>query len=294
METILEVKDLVRHFGKLTAVNNVSFKIPRGVCFGLLGPNGAGKTTTVEIMEGIQAPSAGQVLYKNHPLDQQFRQEAGIQFQSTALQEFLTVQDTLNLFGNLYQKTIPQQELIELCSLGDFLDRYTHKLSGGQRQRVLLAIALINDPEIIFLDEPTTGLDPQARRNFWQLIELVKSRDKTIVLTTHYMEEAETLCDIIAIMDKGKVISQGTPRDLLQAHFADTVIQLPKDIDEQILHEMQLSFYVRNSHYDIQSENIEHTIQTLLTHKIPLQQMQIRAWNLEDLFLSLTGSELRV
>src|SRR5512142_449450 len=173
------------------------------------------------------AITSGTVLYEGEPLGTRYREEVGIQFQHTALQEFLTVRETLELFERLYQHTFPIAELIELCSLGDIWQRDTRKLSGGQRQRLLLALALINDPAIIFLDEPTTGLDPQARRHFWDLVTLVKSRNKTIILTTHYMEEAYALCDEIVIMDKGRIVSQGTPAQLLSEHFGDVVLQIP-------------------------------------------------------------------
>jgi ABC-2 type transport system ATP-binding protein len=171
---LLEVRDLVRHYPKVKAVNGVSFSLQAGTCFGLLGPNGAGKTTTVEILEGIDQPTAGEVLYKGQPVAKQFRNEAGIMFQSTALQDFITVRETLQMFANLYPRNADLDELIQRCNLGSYLDQDNRQLSGGQRQRLLLAIALVNDPEMIFLDEPTTGLDPQSRRNFWDLIESIK------------------------------------------------------------------------------------------------------------------------
>src|SRR5512141_2959850 len=229
MSSIITATKLVKHYPGVVAVDNIDLSIPQGICFGLLGPNGAGKTTTIEILEGIHPPTSGTVLYKGEPLGPRYREEVGIQFQHTALQEFLTVRETLELFERLYRHTRPIPEIIELCSLADILDRDTRKISGGQRQRLLLALALINDPELIFLDEPTTGLDPQARRNFWELVTLVKSRNKTIILTTHYMEEAYALCDEIVIMDKGRIVSQGTPAQLLSEHFGDVVLQVPKD-----------------------------------------------------------------
>ena len=167
MSPIITATNLVKQYPAVTAVDGIDLAIPKGICFGLLGPNGAGKTTTIEMLEGIQMQTSGTVLYKGEPLGTQYREEVGIQFQHTALQEFLTVRETLELFERLYRRTLPIPEIIELCSLADILERDTRKISGGQRQRLLLALALINDPELIFLDEPTTGLDPQARRNFW-------------------------------------------------------------------------------------------------------------------------------
>ena len=236
MAAILEARGLVKAYpkAKVKAVDGVSFTVEAGTCFGLLGPNGAGKSTTVEMLEGVARPTAGAVLFNGETIHvghsaKQYRDRVGIQFQSTALQEFLTVQENLRFFAALYPKTRSIDELIRVCRLEEFLDRDTKKLSGGQRQRVLLAIALINDPEIVFLDEPTTGLDPQARRNFWELVRGIKAEGKTILLTTHYMEEAYELCDTIAIMDHGRIIAQGSPQALLQEHFNESVIELPSD-----------------------------------------------------------------
>ena len=229
MQPLLEVHRLVKQYRGVRAVDGISFNIERGTCVGLLGPNGAGKTTTVEILEGIIPATSGEILFKGGPIDDQFRQSAGIMFQNTALQEHITVQETLTLFRSFYRHTRPLNELIASCALGDFLSRDVQKLSGGQRQRLLLAIALLNDPEILFLDEPTTGLDPQARRNFWQLIRDIKAEQKTVALTTHYMDEAYQLCDEIAIMDRGRIIAQGSPQQLLKSHFENSVISLPLD-----------------------------------------------------------------
>ncbi|MDH3884554.1 MAG: ABC transporter ATP-binding protein, partial [Desulfobacterales bacterium] len=195
MEPILEVKNLVKKYDAVVAVDGVSFAIRQGVCFGLLGPNGAGKTTTIEVIEDVIPPTAGEILYKGKSRSSSFREEVGIQFQSTALLNLLTVRETLQTFQSLFTKTNTIEELVELCRLGEFLDQYNDKISGGQRQRFLLALALINRPELLFLDEPSTGLDPQARRNLWDLIQGINAEGKTLILTTHYMEEAQHLCD---------------------------------------------------------------------------------------------------
>ena len=207
MTVLLQAKNLVKAFGSLRAVDGVSLSLSRGRCLGLLGPNGAGKTTTVEMLEGLLAATSGEIRYRGEPLGPRFRREAGIMFQSTALQDHMTTREALQLFRRLYPHGLKLDELIERCALAEFLDRDTRKLSGGQRQRVLLAIALVNDPQILFLDEPTTGLDPQARRNFWDLVLAVKAEGKTVLLTTHYMDEAYQLSDHIAIMDRGRVIA---------------------------------------------------------------------------------------
>lgn len=294
MSSILQVDNLVKHFNGVQAVNGVSFSIERGSCFGLLGPNGAGKTTTVEMLEGIITPTRGDVRYKGEPTGVAFRQEAGIMFQETSLQEFIRVGETLELFSRFYPRTRPIDELIERCALGEFLDRDVRRLSGGQRQRLLLAIALINDPQIVFLDEPTTGLDPQARRNFWQLVNDIKQEQKTLVLTTHYMEEAYELCDEIAIMDHGKIIAQGSPRALLKKHFDHSVICLPaNEVPESLDQDAQLKLHRINGQVEILSEDINTSIQQLIAQKVPLTHLQIRSRTLEDLFLELTGRELR-
>ncbi|HEY6094784.1 MAG TPA: ABC transporter ATP-binding protein [Gallionellaceae bacterium] len=292
MFPIITATHLVKQYPGVLAVNDITFSISKGICFGLLGPNGAGKTTTIEILEGIQEPTGGVVLYKGDPLGKRYREEVGIQFQHTALQEFLTVGETLELFRKLYQHTLPISELIELCSLADIINRDTRKISGGQRQRLLLALALINDPELIFLDEPTTGLDPQARRNFWDLIKLVKSRNKTIVLTTHYMEEAYALCDEIAIMDKGRIVSQGTPTQLLAEHFGDVVLQIPAtDAGDKLLG-AGLSATQAGDMLEIRTNRLHQTLQQLMGLGVNLDRLRIRAWTLEDLFINVTGKKL--
>ena len=289
---VIDVCNLVKSYKGVQAVDDVSFSIEKGHCFGLLGPNGAGKTTTIEIMEGIIKATSGQVLYSGKAIGEDISQQIGIQFQSTALQDFLTVQETLNLFTSFYDNTIPHNQLIELCDLKDYLDRDNRLLSGGQRQRLLLALALINDPEIIFLDEPTTGLDPQARRNFWQLIKNIKAQNKTVILTTHYMDEAEQLCDEVVIMDNGKIIESGTPNQLLAKHFQNVFIYLPKEQVPQALIETN-QWLVENDRVEITTQQVEETISLLIAAKVPLDGLQVKSPNLDDLFLKLTGHSLR-
>ena len=293
MAAIIQVIDLVKRFDGLTAVDGISFSIESSQCFGLLGPNGAGKTTTIELMEGIKTPDAGEIHYHGAPLGKKFRDEAGIMFQSTALQEFVTVREMLVQFSRFYPRTSSIDSLVEQHSLADFLHRDTRKLSGGQKQRLLLAIALINQPKILFLDEPTTGLDPQSRRNLWQRVRQVKTDGTTVVLTTHYMEEAYELCDEIAIMDRGKIISQGAPDQLLAKHFDDVVVQLrAADIQpQQEIGGLEVAYREGNAH--IVTSDVNATVEKLLALDIPLGHLRIRARNLEDLFLELTGKELR-
>lgn len=290
---ILEVRELVKQYPATTAVAGVSFSVPQGVCFGLLGPNGAGKTTTIEIMEGILPPTAGEVRYRGEPLGNRFREEAGILFQKTALQDFLTVRQSIALFRGLYTTGLDVDEVIRLCALEKLAGRDSRKLSGGQQQRLLLAIALVNDPAVLFLDEPTTGLDPQARRNFWELMQSIKARRKTIILTTHYMEEAELLCDEIVIMDRGRIIAQGAPRRLLHEHFAEVLLELPRQEFPAAARQLPLNIIDASDRVEISTHDLETTLRTLLEAKVPLTNLRIRPANLEDLFLELTGTELR-
>ena len=298
MQPILQVEHLHKNFNGLKAVNGISFEVQQGECIGLLGPNGAGKTTTVEMMEGIKQPDQGQILFQGKRLDDTFRQRSGVMFQSTALQDFITVYEALQLFQRLYPQTMDLQTIIEDCALTDFLHQDTARLSGGQRQRLLLAISLVNDPDILFLDEPTTGLDPQARHNFWQLVRKIRQQNKTIILTTHYMEEAYELCDRIIIMDHGEILAEGTPEALLSRHFNDVIVQLPVTAALQaVLGEIAGDIHLKTSRMqdlvEIRTADLNATVLQLQSQNISLSGMQIRQRTLEDLFLELTGSALR-
>ena len=292
MPPILQARNLIKKYPEVTAVDGISFEVHRGHCYGLLGPNGAGKTTTMEILEGITTPDSGEILYRGAPVSANFRHEIGIQFQATALLDYQTVIEALQMFAALYDKTRDLDELIELCHLQDFIQRDTRKLSGGQRQRLLLAIALVNDPELVFLDEPTTGLDPQSRRNFWHLIESIKQAGKTIILTTHYMEEAYRLCDQIAIVDKGRIIIEGKPDDLLREHFAASVIRLPPSAISQP-HGLPPDIRLVEGQYECFCDDVPATIARLEKLGVGLGDCHISAPTLEDLFLKLTGHALR-
>ena len=293
MEPALEAKKLVKQYPGVLAVNEVSFAVREGICFGLLGPNGAGKTTTVEIMEGVTPATSGEVWYYGAPAGQRFREEAGIQFQSTALQDHITVKETLEMFPSLYDRQADLERVIEQCSLEDLLDRDNRKLSGGQRQRLLLAVALVNRPRLVFLDEPTTGLDPQARRNFWDLVKRIRSDGTTVILTTHYMEEAQILCDEIAIMDAERIIIQGSPDDLLRQHYKNTIIELPIDDFNGDLASLQHKVVESQGVIEIETDDVNESLRQLAAQTDGLNNMKIRQPNLEDLFLDLTGHSLR-
>ena len=292
MDSILKARNLVKIYPGVRAVDDISFEVKSGICYGLLGPNGAGKTTTMEMLEGIIVPDGGDIEYQGRAVDSSFKHEIGIQFQTTSLQDFQTVREALSMFAALYEKTADLQELVELCHLQEFIDRDTRQLSGGQRQRLLLAIALVNDPKLVFLDEPTTGLDPQSRRNFWTLIEGIKAAGKTILLTTHYMEEAYRLCDEIAIVDQGKIIIEGVPDALLKQHFATTVIRLPK---RAVQHPDQLPDDIKlvDGQFELFTDDVTQSMSRLENLGFGLGDCQISAPTLEDLFLKLTGHALR-
>ncbi len=290
---LMQTQGLHVRFDSVHAVRGVDLSIEAGTCFGLLGPNGAGKTTTIECLEGITSPSEGSVLYRGEPLGRHFAEDAGIMFQQTALQEFVTAGEMLTLFGRLYRRNAAVSELIDACQIHDFLDREPKKLSGGQRQRLLLAIALINEPTIVFLDEPTTGLDPQARRNLWDLINDIKSRGVTVVMTTHYMDEAHALCDHIAIMDHGKIIAQDTPDALLANTFDDVIMQLPHADWPADSTPPGMQIHVGAETVELLTKDVNASIAELLKLNVSLRHLRIRSRNLEDLFIELTGRELR-
>ena len=293
METILEVKNLVKKYDQVVAVDDISFALRPGICFGLLGPNGAGKTTTIEVIEDVILPTAGEILYKGAARTPSFREEVGIQFQSTALLNFLTVRETLQTFQSFFTRTKPVEDLVALCRLGEFLDQYNDKISGGQRQRFLLALALINQPELLFLDEPSTGLDPQARRNLWDLIQGIKAEGKTIILTTHYMEEAQYLCDEVAIMDYGKIIAQGTPAELIRRHSRGITVVLPRERYAHKANSFPLPVREVKDTIEIKTDDVNQCLEQLISHGVDLSDISVRSPNLETVFLNLTGRRLR-
>jgi ABC-2 type transport system ATP-binding protein len=293
MPPALEARQLVKHYPGVVAVDGVSFAVADGSCFGLLGPNGAGKTTTVEIIEGVTPATSGEVWYRGAPVGTAFREEVGIQFQATALQDFITVRETLEMFARLYDRRADIAVIVEQCSLGELLDRDNRKLSGGQRQRLFLAVALVNRPRLVFLDEPTTGLDPQARRNFWDLVKRIRAQGTTIILTTHYMDEAQVLCDEIAIMDRGRIVTQGNPDALLRERYPGLIIELPVEdvrgdlggLDHRVVEEAGV--------VEIIARDVAGAINALAPEASSLNRIRIRQATLEDLFLDLTGHLLR-
>ena len=296
---------LRKTFGDVVAVDDLDLEVLPGECFGLLGPNGAGKTTTIEICEGLTAPDSGEVLVLGQQWGQgggALRQRLGISLQETQFSEKLTVAETLQLFRSFYDRPRPLDEVLGAVQLGEKRNGRVGQLSGGQKQRLALACALVADPELFFLDEPTTGLDPQSRRQLWELIEEVKRAGRTVVITTHYMEEAERLCDRVAIVDHGKVIAQGRPRDLVATLGAQHVIDF--SIGEHSLSDADLlaldgalSIRHREDSYLLESAQAHRTVPALLAllgaRGLPLAQLRTHSATLEDVFVHLTGRTLR-
>jgi ABC-2 type transport system ATP-binding protein len=242
MAHIIEVRDLVKKYGDFTAVRGVSFAVESGETFGILGPNGAGKTTTLEMIESLKKPTAGIILVDGHDVQKNahyVKSIIGVQLQASTFFEGLTLVELIDTFAAMYNREVDAMKLLEEVQLTDKATSQVKELSGGQKQRMSIAIGLVNDPKILFLDEPTTGLDPQARRNLWELVQMVKQKGKTVVLTTHYMDEAEVLCDRVAIMDAGKIIALDTPRalihQLLNTGFKKEVIQQQADLEDVFL-----------------------------------------------------------
>jgi ABC-2 type transport system ATP-binding protein len=297
-------RNLVKDYGALRAVDGLNLEVRVGECFGLLGPNGAGKTTTVEILEGLLPATSGEVELLGHTWKSEpdaLRQCLGISLQETNLADKLTVEETLQLFRSFYASGIEVGELLELVSLTDKRNTWYTKLSGGQKQRVAVACALAGDPQLMFLDEPTTGLDPQSRRQLWGLIERFKAEGRTVLLTTHYMEEAERLCDRVAIVDKGKVIALGTPRELIASLGGTEVIEFncTEPVEAGAIGALPgvRAVKTRGDGLSLAVKQLHKTLPLLLGH---LQQtghvltsLATHHATLEDVFVSLTGRQLR-
>jgi ABC-2 type transport system ATP-binding protein len=302
----LRVRQLRKRYKDVIAVDGVDLDVAVGECFGLLGPNGAGKTTTIEICEGLTGADSGdvEVLGLRWATDaSQLRQRLGIQLQDTQLSDKLTVLETLRLFRSFYASGPAPDELIALVQLQEKRGARIVSLSGGQKQRLALACALVGSPDLLFLDEPTTGLDPQARRQLWDLIEEFKGSGRTIVLTTHYMEEAERLCDRVAIIDHGKVIALGTPAQLISSIGINHLIEFAAGdlaaIDVAALKEIEGVRDVRTagSGVTIQAGELHRVLPALLEHLrqqgTPISELRTHSATLEDVFVSLTGRHLR-
>jgi ABC-2 type transport system ATP-binding protein len=301
---IIEVHNLTKHYGPVQALRGVSFEVQEGEVFGLLGPNGAGKTSTVEILEGLRPPDGGIVsvcgLDPQTPGDA-FKQEIGAVLQATALPDKLRVGEAVSMFASFYKRRRDPAALLKRFGLEEKRNTFYSQLSGGQKQRLALAMSLVNEPRVLFLDEPTAGLDPQVRREIYTIIEELKKERKTILLTTHYIEEAEKLCDRVAIVDQGRVIAQGTPRELKQRSAGTTRIELrlARPESDAALKQLEGVADCRASDgvYVVHSTRVPQTIVSLVkyleAHGNELSSLDIAAPSLEDVFLELTGRSLR-
>ena len=308
----LNCTGLVKRYGDLTAVDGLDLTVHRGECFGLLGPNGAGKTTTIEILEGLLAPDAGavEVLGSRWGADDDgLRQRLGIHLQETQFDERLTVAETLGLFGSFYREGRPVADVLETVGLESKAGTWVVHLSGGQRQRLAVGCALVGDPELLFLDEPTTGLDPQSRRQLWSVLQRFRAADGSILLTTHYMDEAQTLCDRVAIVDGGRIIAEGTPRELIASLGAAHVVEFDltpgrdagPDADGLAARLAALPG-VRGAGRDgdrwqLGADDLQEALPALLRFAeeggVTLDSVTSHPATLEDVFVSLTGRHLR-
>jgi ABC-2 type transport system ATP-binding protein len=302
-ETVIEAKDLTKRYDQLLAVDAVSFTVQRGEIFGLLGPNGAGKSTTLEMLEGLRDMDSGSAIVLGTDIKKDasaVKQRIGVQLQATALPNFITVTESLDLFRAFYDHTRDTAELLEDFDLVAQAKQITSKLSGGQQQRLSIAIAMVNDPDVVFLDEPTTGLDPQARISLWGYIERFRARGKTVMLTTHYMEEAERLCDRVAVMDQGHIVALGTPERLVVEHGPGTTIEFTSPgANAAALRAMTGvdTIDVQGDDVHIVTRTPEAVLAQLLhpeaDHATTLTNLRVERGTLEDVFIALTGRELR-
>ena len=324
MDKAIRVEGLVKRFGDFTAVDHVSFSVKPGEIFGILGPNGAGKTTTLEVIEGLQQPTEGTVSVLGLDLRREasrIKARIGVQLQSSAYFDYLTLREILALIGSFYPRRISPDLLLEQVGLNEQASRRVRQLSGGQQQRFTVAASLVNDPELVILDEPTTGLDPQSRRNIWGLIREINRRDVTVVLTTHYMEEAETLCHRLAIMDRGHMVATDTPQNLidrLRSTYTVSMVTAQPLTEDQLLtlngavSSVQLpgddsgdnaggspgggagprenSYVLRLSD---QPRALDKVLEGIVGGGIRLERLEVSPVTLEDVFLNLTGNELR-
>ncbi len=301
---MIKVKDLFKQYNGIPVVNKISFQVSKGEVFGMLGPNGAGKTTTMEMIEGLRTPDGGQILLAD--LDavknrEKIKEVIGIQLQSTALFDHLTVEEILLLYASFYPQTRPIPELLTSFNLTEKKKALVKHLSGGQKQRLAIALAVVHDPQVIFLDEPTTGLDPQARRDLWEIILRLKDEGRTVFLSTHYMEEAEQLCDRVAIMDQGKIIALDTPLGLIRQLVSESVIEFYVE-KEEMKQELSALAGVKevklaeDGAIMLLSDQLQQTLHDLIRlanqQDITLSGLRTRTATLEDVFLQRTGKRL--
>lgn len=313
-EVIIQAQGLVKRYGSFMAVNGVDFEVYKGEVFGLLGPNGAGKTTTMEMIEGLRKPDAGKAVvagYDTHTHLNRVKEVIGVQLQSTSLFDLLQVREIVKMYASFYPKTVPIEPLLEDMLLTEKKNDRIKNLSGGQKQRLAIALALVNDPQVVFLDEPTTGLDPQARRTLWDIILKLKERGKTIVLSTHYMDEAHVLCDRICLMDSGKVVALDTPRSLVNRLQSESAVEFRiegaelwgEEERERVLALLREEPSVKQTEcrqdttFVMYTDRLQETLLSLIrraeTEGWQVLELQTRTATLEDVFIHMTGRSLR-
>ena len=302
MDYAIEVEGLTKIYGDLKAVDNISFKVKKGEVFAFLGPNGAGKTTTVEIIEGIRNPTSGKIKVLGYDISKttkEIKERIGVLPQEFISFERLTVKETLLYFSRLYKKRADIEQIIDLIDLRDKKNAQYHTLSGGLKQRVGVAIALVNDPDIVFLDEPTTGLDPRARRDVWNAIAGLKNQGKTVFLTTHYMEEAEYLADHIAIIHKGKIVAEGTLEELIKKYGGKSILLIKGCKTKEVMSVLQNIGYdemsAKNGTVEVKIKKRDVVIDILFhlrEKNLYYREVDIKHSDLEDVFLNLTGARL--
>jgi ABC-2 type transport system ATP-binding protein len=309
MSLALSARHLLKRYGDLTAVDGIDLDVRRGTCVGLLGPNGAGKTTTIEMLEGLKTPDDGtiQILDRSWARDpHEIRERIGVQLQDTKLEDKITVAEAIELFASFYRNRRPVDAVLGEVGLEEKKDARFEALSGGQKQRLAIACALVNQPELLFLDEPTTGLDPQARRRVWEIVETFKRAGGTVLLTTHYMEEAERLSDEVVIIDRGKVIESGPPREVVARLGAEAVVELQfadgaadGALDDDLLRTIPGVQAIRRepNALVLTTTAVQHTVGALLgvlkDRDVALEDLRTHRPTLEDVFVSLTGKHLR-
>jgi ABC-2 type transport system ATP-binding protein len=300
METVIEVRDLIKRYEDLIAVDGIDLDVSAGEVYSILGPNGAGKTTSVEIMECLRMKTSGDVRILGHDIQKgkkEIRKRIGVLPQSFNAFDYLTVKENVEYFGGLFDKSISSEELIEAVKLQDKRDVWFINLSGGLKQRVGVAIAMVNDPDVIFLDEPTTGLDPKARREVWEVIRKLRSQNKTVILTTHYMEEAEVLSDHVAIMNEGRFIAMGTPRQIIDQYGSGStcVVKGANDAAAVAVRSAGMMYEASNGDLLVRMENkgsLAKLIGLLSSVEVSYDEVLIKGSSLEDVFLKLTGKKL--
>jgi len=302
MDYAIEVEGLTKVYGDLKAVDNISFKVKKGEVFAFLGPNGAGKTTTVEMIEGIRSPTSGEIKVLGYDISKttkEIKERIGVLPQEFISFERLTVKETLLYFSRLYKKRADIEQIIDLIDLGDKKNAQYHTLSGGLKQRVGVAIALVNDPDIVFLDEPTTGLDPKARRDVWNAIAGLRKQGKTVFLTTHYMEEAEYLADYIAIIHKGKIVAEGTLEELINKYGEKSKLLIKGCKTKEVMEVLQgigyEGMHAKNETVEVKIKKREAVIDILFhlrEKNLYYREIDIKHSDLEDVFLNLTGAKL--